>query len=102
VIDYRAALKERTGVGEYTHQLVRALGAAGPSDLSLTLFSSSWRDRVNVSELDARTLTVVDRRIPVRALNFAWHRLAWPPVEALTGQRVDVAHAMHPLLIPSR
>jgi glycosyltransferase involved in cell wall biosynthesis len=102
VIDYRAALKERSGVGEYTHELVRALGAGGRGDLSLTLFSSSWRDRVNASGLDARTLAVVDRRIPVRALNFAWHRLEWPPVEALTRAGVDVAHSMHPLLIPSR
>jgi len=102
VIDYRAALKERSGVGEFTHQLVRALGAVGRADLALTLFSSSWRDRVDAPDLDRRTLTVVDRRIPVRALNFAWHRLEWPAVEALTGADADVVQAMHPLLIPTR
>src|SRR5262249_39546229 len=50
VIDYRPALNERSGVGEYTHQLVAALlalpanGSGRPIDL--TLFSSSWKDRL--------------------------------------------------------
>ena len=43
----------------------------------------------------------VDARIPVRILNFAWHRLEWPPVESLAGP-VDIAHSLHPLLMPSR
>ena len=41
------------------------------------------------------------RRIPVRALNFAWHRLEWPPVDWFSGA-VDVAHSAHPLLMPAR
>jgi glycosyltransferase involved in cell wall biosynthesis len=44
---------------------------------------------------------VVDRRVPVRVLNLAWHRLEWPPVERLAGPQ-DVAHSLHPLLMPSR
>lgn len=40
--------------------------------------------------------------MPVTLLNFAWHRLEWPPVERLAGSAFDVVHAMHPLLIPSR
>jgi glycosyltransferase involved in cell wall biosynthesis len=43
----------------------------------------------------------VDRRIPVSVLNWLWHRAEWPPVERLAGV-VDVAHAAHPLLIPTR
>ena len=31
------------------------------------------------------TVRIVDRRIPVGALNLAWHRLRWPPIEALAG-----------------
>jgi glycosyltransferase involved in cell wall biosynthesis len=38
----------------------------------------------------------------VTLLNFAWHRLEWPPVERLTGSSFDVVQAAHPLLIPSR
>jgi glycosyltransferase involved in cell wall biosynthesis len=43
----------------------------------------------------------VDRRVPVRVLNYGWHRLEWPPIETL-GIAADVVHAAHPLLIPSR
>ena len=50
LIDYRPALRERSGVGEYTHQLVSALLArirvATADALDLTLFSSSWKDRL--------------------------------------------------------
>ena len=99
VVDYRPALRERTGVGEYIHQLVRAYAASHADEISI--LTSSWKDRPAAglaTELKAR---VVDRRIPVRLLNYAWHRLEWPPVEALTG-RADVVHAAHPLLIPAR
>jgi glycosyltransferase involved in cell wall biosynthesis len=106
LLDYRAALRERSGVGEYTHQLVRALTAPLPSgetrdDVDLTLFSSSWKDRVTrTPELAAAT--IVDRRVPVTVLNFAWHRLQWPPAEMLAGGEYDVAHSLHPLMMPAR
>ena len=51
LIDYRPALRARSGVGEYTHELARALlgrfPRGGAADLlELTLFSSSWKDRL--------------------------------------------------------
>ena len=99
LIDYRPALRQRTGVGEYAHQLAAALlRCLGPRD-ELTLFSSSWKDRLPRTVLPGARL--VDVRVPVRILNFAWHRLEWPPVERLAGA-VDVVHSMHPLLTPSR
>ena len=97
--DYRPALRERTGVGEYLHQLVRAYAAAHPGEV--TVFTSSWKDRpapALASELGVR---VVDRHIPVRVLNLLWHRAGWPPVETIAGN-YDVVHAAHPLLIPAR
>ena len=103
LIDYRPALRERTGVGEYTHELVRALTEAiDPKTLDLTIFSSSWRDRLRLDDPGLRGVRAVDRRVPVRLLNFAWHRLGWPSAEALTGRRFDVTHSPHPLLLPSR
>lgn len=98
LIDYRPALRERTGVGEYTHELASALARALPLDDTLTLFSSSWKDRLTADAIPG--LPVVDARIPVSVLNLAWHRLELPPVEWLAGP-VDVAHSMHPLLMPS-
>lgn len=99
LVDYRPALRARTGVGEYIHTLVQAYTAA--HDDEVTIFTSSWKDRpppALASELRAR---VVDRRVPVSVLNYLWHRVEWPPVEALA-PAADVVHAAHPLLIPSR
>jgi len=99
LVDYRPALRARTGVGEYVHEMVRAYTAAYGDDVAV--FTSSWKDRPapdTASRLGAR---VVDRRVPVRALNALWHRLSWPPIEMLAGP-VDVIHAAHPLMIPSR
>ena len=106
LIDYRPALRERSGVGEYTHELVKALLAAYPptrpeSGFELSLFSSSWKDRL-VPAPELAGATIVDRQIPVRLLNLAWHRLGWPPAEALAGGAYDVTHSLHPLLLPAR
>ena len=103
LIDYRPALRERTGVGEYTHELVKALAKSrGPARLDLTIFSSSWRDRLKLDEPELQGLATADRRVPVRTLNFLWHRFGWPSAEALTGRTFDVTHSPHPLLLPSR
>ena len=46
LLDYRPALRQRTGVGEYVHEIAAALTRLlSPSD-SVTLFSSSWKDRL--------------------------------------------------------
>ncbi len=106
-------------MGEYVHQLARALAerngdgppggrngigrGRGAAD-SVEVFTSSWKDRPDPA--DCRDLgdrvRVVDRRIPVRWLNAAWHRLGWPPVEWVTGRTYDVVHSPAPLLLPSR
>ena len=99
LVDYRPALRARTGVGEYVHQLVRAYAKAATDD-DVAVFTSSWKDRPPhglAGELGAR---VVDRRVPVRILNYLWHRWEWPPIEQFAGP-VDVAHSPHPLLMPA-
>jgi len=100
LLDYRPALRQRTGVGEYLHELARAVVASAPAGETLHLFSSSWKDRLDPAAVPGAD--VVDRRVPVRLLNFAWHRLGWPPVESLTGRRFAVVQSGHPLLIPAR
>jgi glycosyltransferase involved in cell wall biosynthesis len=100
LLDYRPALRARTGVGEYVHELTRALARLASGD-EISILSTSWKDRPGphlAAELgDVR---VVDRRIPVRGLAWSWNRLEWPPVEWLAGA-VDVVHAQSPLLIPA-
>jgi glycosyltransferase involved in cell wall biosynthesis len=121
LLDYRPALRERTGVGEYVHQLARALahrqpahetllGAEAPSRDGpavgcdeITLFSSSLRDRLLRSDArDVGAARTIDLRWPVSVLNLSWHRLGWPPIELMTGERFDVVHSPHPLLLPTR
>jgi glycosyltransferase involved in cell wall biosynthesis len=96
LVDYRPALRHRTGVGEYAHNLAAAL--ARRTDIHVTLFSSSWKDRLPPHAVPGTAS--VDARVPVSLLNFAWHRLSWPPVENL-GADTDVVWSLHPLLIPT-
>ena len=99
LIDYRPALRQRTGVGEYAHQLAAAVvPRLGPTG-RLVLFSSSWKDRLTTAPVPGAE--TVDARVPVTLLNLAWHRLGWPAIERMAGP-IDVAHSMHPLLIPTR
>ena len=111
LVDYRPALRSRTGVGEYVHELARALVRTAPANGSsadaVHLFSSSWSDRLPAEAVPG---TVgVDCRWPVRLLNYAWHHWEWPPVEMVASflgarpdMRFDVVQSMHPLLMPSR
>lgn len=102
IMDYRPALRARSGVGEYVHQTARALASQYPDD-ALTLFTSSWKDRPEPAVASAcRGAHVSDHRIPVSVLNFAWHQLEWPSIEMVTHHRHDVAFSPHPLLLPTR
>jgi glycosyltransferase involved in cell wall biosynthesis len=100
VVDYRPALRQRSGVGEYIHHLVSALAAGPGRHDEIVLFSSSLQHQVDPSNLAG--LRVANRRVPVRMLNRLWHRLDWPPVEVLVKGPFDVAHSPHPLMMPTR
>jgi glycosyltransferase involved in cell wall biosynthesis len=99
LIDYRPALRQRTGVGEYVHGLATALAVRLNREDTLTLFSSSWQDRLPPGVVDGARQR--DVRLPVRLLNLLWHRAEWPPVEWFAGG-LDVVQSLHPLLIPAR
>ena len=69
----------------------------GPAD-ALTLFSSSWKDRLAAGRVPGAP--VVDARVPVRLLNFAWHRLELAAGRAARRRRRRRPLA-HPLLMPA-
>ena len=98
LLDYRPALRHRTGVGEYAHQMAAALTRQAGTHDQIMLFSSSWKDRLSPGVVPGAA--TVDARIPVSLLNLAWHRLESPAVERLAGP-ADVAWSLHPLLMPA-
>ena len=98
-MDYRPALRQRTGAGEYVHRLATALAGRLEASDRLTLFSSSWKDRLPAGIVPGAAR--IDARVPVSLLNLAWHRLEWPPVEWFAGP-LEIAQAMHPLMLPAR
>lgn len=102
VVDYRPALAQRTGLGEYVHELARALARLPQGRPEVTAFAASWRDRPTAEAVtDLSGVRIVDRRVPVGLLRRAWHHRGWPPLEWLAG-RCDVAHSPTPLLLPAR
>ena len=99
LLDYRPALRARTGVGEYAHELASALARRLASGDSLVLFSSSWKDRLEPDVCPALASSTPGSRCASST---------WPgtgssgrPSRPFAGA-VDVAHSMHPLLMPAR
>jgi len=101
LLDYRPALRERTGVGEFVHELAKALCDTADPGEWVTLFSSSWKDRPAATlAAEMPSARIADVRVPVRGLVWAWNRIEWPPVEWLAGEH-DVVHSQSPMLIPA-
>jgi len=99
-LDLRPSLSRPTGVGAYVMGLARRLPGLAPED-RFRFFSASLQERYPDRDWP-RNVTMVDRRLPVRALNLAWNRLEWPPLDSLVGADLDLVHSPHPLLIPAR
>lgn len=100
--DVRPFLSQATGVGHYLQRLLAAL-AERPDAPCCHLFSSSRKERFDPGKLpQALRPNLVDRRIPVRGLNFFWHHFRFPPVDWLLRRKIDLAHSPTPLILPSR
>lgn len=99
-LDLRPALARPTGVGAYVLALAKRLPLQAKGD-HFHYFSASLKDRYPPSEWPAN-VTLVDRPIPVRTLNFAWNRLGWPPLDRLVGASLDLIHSPLPLIIPGK
>lgn len=101
LIDYRPALRHRTGVGLWVEKLVEALATCRiQNGLSIQVFSSSWKDRL--SNTLPPGVKAFDQRVPVKLLNWFWHHKEWPSIETLTQESFDIVHSPSPLLIPSK
>ncbi len=106
LIDYRPALRVRSGAGEYTHELAAALLARSPRAIAAdrsrsSLFSSSWKDRLQFCR-ELSGASPIDLRIPVSVLNLSGIGWNGRLPNSLTGRPFDVTHSSHPLLLPAR
>jgi alpha-1,3-rhamnosyl/mannosyltransferase len=99
-LDLRPSLVRPTGAGGYIRSLAERLPAHAPAD-RFFFFSASLKDRYPALAWP-KNATLVDRRIPVSALNFAWNRLGAPSLDRLVGVHLDLVHSPHPLLVPGR
>lgn len=99
-LDIRPSLSKPTGVGAYVSALAQRLPLAAPQD-QFVYFSASLRERYPATSWPPN-VRLVDRRIPVRALNFAWNRLGWPSLDFLARSSFDLVHSPHPLIVPGK
>ena len=80
-VDIRPFLSRETGVGTYLRHLLFELARIDTRN-EYCLFSSSWKERFPPEKVPPfANLRFRDLRIPVRAVNFLWHRMSWPPFE---------------------
>lgn len=98
LIDYRPAVRQRSGVGEYIHRLTEALVQVSAGRDQISLFASSWKDRLDPDAVAGAR--AIDSRWPARPLTRLWHARSWPPVEWMAGH-FDVVHSSRPTLVPS-
>jgi glycosyltransferase involved in cell wall biosynthesis len=99
-LDVRPTLSRPTGVGTYVLGLAQRMPLLAPDD-RFHYFSASIKERYPARPWPAN-VRLVDRRLPVRGLNAAWNRAAWPSLDRLVGTTLDLVHSPTPLLIPSR
>ncbi len=99
-LDLRPSLSKPTGVGSYVLALAQRLPEIAPAD-RFYLFSASLKERYPARPWPPNVV-LADRRLPVRALNFAWNRLEWPAMDRFVGAPLDLVHSPHPLLIPAK
>jgi glycosyltransferase involved in cell wall biosynthesis len=100
--DLRPFLKEETGVGVYLRNLLFEL-ARLDGENEYDLFSASWKDRFEPRRLPPfAKKRFVDKRWPVRAVNFLWQDLGFPSLDRIFRRPHDLTHSATPLPLPTR
>jgi glycosyltransferase involved in cell wall biosynthesis len=99
-LDLRPSLSKSTGAGAYILALAERLPGLAPED-RFFLFSASLKERYPARDW-GKNAALVDRRLPVQALNLAWNRLGAPGLDRLVKAPLDLVHSPHPLIVPGR
>jgi len=98
-VDATPLLGARTGVGIFTHALLRGLGAR--ADVEAVAFPVSVAGRADLPGLLPPGVTARTPLLPARPLHAAWQRTSHPRLDGLLG-RPDVVHGPNFVVPPSR
>jgi glycosyltransferase involved in cell wall biosynthesis len=98
-VDATPLLGARTGVGIFTHALLRGLGRR--TDVDVTGFPVSVSGRAELRLALPPGVHARTPPLPARVLHGAWQRASWPRIDALLGHP-DVVHGPNFVVPPSR
>ncbi len=99
-IDIQPVAQARTGVGQFTYHLVKALPRVAGAD-RYTLFLFDFRRRFRDGSLERGNVTLKRIRWPGVAARGLWSAFGWPPVEQIVG-RFDLFHFTNYMIPPMR
>lgn len=100
--DLRPFLRQETGVGVYMRNLLLSLAQVDQSN-EYFLFSASLKDRFPRSQIPPFSeRRFLDLPVPVKMMNFFWHKLSWPPLDYFFRERLDLTHSPSPLILPTQ
>lgn len=100
--DLRPFLKQETGVGVYLRNLLLSLAQMDQSN-EYFLFSASLKDRFPRSQIPPFSeKRFLDLPLPVKMMNFFWHKFSWPPLDYFFRERLDLTHSPSPLILPTK
>jgi glycosyltransferase involved in cell wall biosynthesis len=98
-LDAIPVIDERTGVGQFTAQLL--FGLANRDDLEAIGYAVTRTGRRPLAGLLPPGIRPATSWMPARVAHRAWKRVPWPTIEHWTGP-VDVVHATNFVAPPSR
>jgi len=91
-IDARSILKQRTGVGNYTFNLIKHLSRLDGENRYVLFYSHHLNVKSVIPEMEKRNFENRFIRFPNKLLNFMWATVKWPKIDRFVG-KVDVYHS---------
>jgi glycosyltransferase involved in cell wall biosynthesis len=91
-IDARSVLKQRTGVGNYTYNLIKNLSRIDRENSYILFYSHHKNVRSAIPKFDNPNFQSKFIRFPNKLLNLMWGTLRIPKIDWLVGE-VDVYHS---------
>src|SRR4030042_2685338 len=93
------AVFQPTGVGVYARELFKYLSLLEDTGLSILGLSSSLKYALHIQHGEKGR--IINMKIPSKLFNILMHRLHFPPVELLGGQKTDIVHSPYMLSLPA-